>query len=1599
MKGNRQNHPPPAAESTTALSPAATASNGTLPTPTSPSAKGTAKYTNKDGSKFITVPKAASPVTAISPSVSLAAGAVLLPPPTTQPQVNEIDAAAMEGTSGADGSIGVPAGNRKKAKRRAKAAARERKAEDESDGGAAPKTALPSAAPHRQGQNGEYSITLGENSGNSDTNCTAATTNYTTKDDDASDKRLGHLTQQAAANGSGESKSKKSKKKKKKKTGDFDAANFEQLKAQQHQPAYRATSAHTATASSGKEKIWNTNSHEERQRIKEFWLDLSEDERKSLVKVEKDTILKKMKEQQKMTCSCHFCGRKRTAIEEELEGLYDSYYEELEQFANDPAGQQQQQKQQRAPGVLPPSGLSGRFGLHGGHAHGTSRGHPGYAHSHSHGHPPAHSHTHVHSHPNSHAQLHAHHHAQSHPASASSGSHQPSHGRIVEHADEDDEDEDDELDEEYIDDEEEEELEDEDEEVDEEEEGSEDDDIDEDDVSDDDGEEEIPPEEIHRDYASDFFNFGNSLQVHGGILTVADDLLKNDGRKFIEMMEQLAERRMAREEDAKDQDGGLGGLGGAGGRGAGPGAGVGPYGNAPPLSGAQYSHNHHIPSEEDYGPEDEDDEEYGSEDEEYDEEEDSMTEEQRMEEGRRMFQIFAARMFEQRVLTAYREKVSKERQQRLFDELDEEKIQQQKRDEKRAKDAQKRKDKAAQKKKALADEKARKEAEKELELAARRAEDARREDEQKRKAEEKRKKREAQRKADEEERLRKEAERQRRINEQKDQERRALEAKERDKKRKEESRQRDKEDQEKRERESRERKEKQERDKRDKEARARANEAKERQRQEERAAQKAQPAAARAAVSVPALPTVPVVPVVPSVSNAATLANSAIGTTVAASPVSITLAKRPVSNQASQSGQLQPHASSALPQQALQAAAATSVSLQQQQKVTTPMRPRQLSQQGIGASSAVGPAQTASQHASPHPITPVQSHNTFAAANKAPAGLLGGIFGHPGANGLSSFLPPTSPLNGANRPITSQQPMYSGISGSPTQLPYPLLTNLAPGFGGQLQQPFGTGIGSGTGPLGTRGGNGPQGVMPILSSSSSSSSAINSIGRGGSGGGFGSMTPHPPPGFGGLAGLGPVDSLVTPIGSLQYESIGIAGGQHSRQASGGAFDTGSSPNGNNISGIGSAQPIARPTPIGRPGSTVNGQRSTFTAIGSPTVGSSALSAEPSSSGTTTDDDLLGSRALLDDSDFAMDGFTSIRRSVFPGRGSNGSVQPPPSDLTSPFMSPSSLWAPIPPHHPLTHAHHHQQSPLHAAPGMHQLSHQLPGQVGSQLPHPLAVAGNAFPPSQSAFGPPPGISAPPGMGLSGTGSSGWGMSGASGAITGGSGVSGSGVPLAFPPHGGSLGRGTLGRLATLRKLLCQACKDLAVEAEAEGADGTAVNSLEMLPIDAVKARVFSMAATYAVGPVLDSELDQLYDTEGNSKNGGGNFETKRSGATRDTKTVNGAKEGSLDDGAIVAIRWIPDAQSLLHRFGSGSAASNGNGTSDVFGNPFGSNHAFGDFGGGGGFGGYNSGPGGISNGLNGLGGLAGLGGIGYFNVGDSHGNTAPIGAGSPSSAQR
>lgn len=119
-------------------------------------------------------------------------------------------------------------------------------------------------------------------------------------------------------------------------------------------PPPLSTSTTKPAPSMARDRIWNTSTQEERERIKEFWLSLNEDDRRSLVKVEKEAVLRKMKEQQKHSCSCTVCGRKRTAIEEELEVLYDAYYEELEQYAN----HQQSGLEDGAPMMPPPR----RFG-------------------------------------------------------------------------------------------------------------------------------------------------------------------------------------------------------------------------------------------------------------------------------------------------------------------------------------------------------------------------------------------------------------------------------------------------------------------------------------------------------------------------------------------------------------------------------------------------------------------------------------------------------------------------------------------------------------------------------------------------------------------------------------------------------------------------------------------------------------------------------------------------------------------------------------------------------------------------------------------------------------------------------------------------------------------------------------------------------------------------------------------------------------------------------------------------------------------------------------------------------------------------------------
>lgn len=224
-----------------------------------------------------------------------------------------------------------------------------------------------------------------------------------------------------------------------------------------------------------------------------------------------------------------------------------------------------------------------------------------------------------------------------------------------------------------------------------------------------------------------------------------------------------------------------------------------------------------------------------------------MTEEQRMEEGRRMFQIFAARMFEQRVLQAYREKVANERQEKLLAEIEEESARKGQKEAKKAKEAQKRKEKKDKQRQLKAEQQARKDAE----IAAKEAEikaiEEKRLEEQRRKREEQRKKKEAERKALEEEKQRKEAERLKRQQEERDRqqelERKAREQKAQEKKVKDDAKRKEREEREAKEKELREKKAHEENMRRDRDARTKLD--KDPTRKEEQAA----PAAAQNATA------------------------------------------------------------------------------------------------------------------------------------------------------------------------------------------------------------------------------------------------------------------------------------------------------------------------------------------------------------------------------------------------------------------------------------------------------------------------------------------------------------------------------------------------------------------------------------------------------------------------------------------------------------------------------------------------------------------------------------------------------------------------------
>jgi hypothetical protein len=79
-------------------------------------------------------------------------------------------------------------------------------------------------------------------------------------------------------------------------------------------------------------RVWQTSTVEERERIKDYWHGLGQEERKRLIRLEKEAISKRMKDHQRHACSCAVCARKRIAIESELDMSYETYATELNAF-------------------------------------------------------------------------------------------------------------------------------------------------------------------------------------------------------------------------------------------------------------------------------------------------------------------------------------------------------------------------------------------------------------------------------------------------------------------------------------------------------------------------------------------------------------------------------------------------------------------------------------------------------------------------------------------------------------------------------------------------------------------------------------------------------------------------------------------------------------------------------------------------------------------------------------------------------------------------------------------------------------------------------------------------------------------------------------------------------------------------------------------------------------------------------------------------------------------------------------------------------------------------------------------------------------------
>lgn len=576
-----------------------------------------------------------------------------------------------------------------------------------------------------------------------------------------------------------------------------------------------------------------------------------------------------------------------------------------------------------------------------------------------------------------------------------------------------------------------------------------------------------------------------------------------------------------------------------------------------------------------------------------------------------MFQIFAARMFEQRVLSAYKKKLASERTEKLLQELDDEKRLEEERKASKASKAAKKRDRERQKKLAAQEAKAKKEAEKAAEEAAKKAEVEKKAEEQRRQVEEKRKAKEAAKKREEEERHRKEAERLKRAQEQERKAREARESKEREKKLKEEQKQKEKEAREAKDRQAREQKERQlkEREQKEREARERKEkqEAERLKKSEAKLDKDKQKAQAKSAANAKAS----------SAQGAVPKGSKKQGQQLPAAPQAEK--QPPTTMSLPQHPAPTPTANYASPK------VAVATPIIPPRAVAHPIRSRTSSQQQDSASGTGASHQgSATSHSgSPHASTPLHS-------SPGAIGSHGGSHMAPGMPGVSqqapqSGSPSISSLRASSLNTASPPPFPIGRAGGMPPPPpgFPQMP-MPPGLQNRMPQDQVFPPGQGAFRYGPDMMHLPPGLAPPL-------------GRAAYGG------PPPPPGFSQpagdpLLGLNPGFGLPSDIAPPTQQPRQMSTGMDPLSAS-------------SLSG----QPISRPTPIGRPSSVVHGQRP---------GDNSHESAEDES-------EHLGSRALLDDEpdDPVSLGQGSFRQRAAPGVNIRTQFPPPSGFIDQAFGSP------------------------------------------------------------------------------------------------------------------------------------------------------------------------------------------------------------------------------------------------------------------------------------------------------------------------------------------